>query len=129
MLQSEQIENIIKSRPRSFGWFTLQKIWLIIFIIVGCVFFSIFLWQLLTYMTQIVFIEASIENLQQQLKISKETSTIIIEQLIKRGAIFSIVESFFLSIFSFIIARYCKKVINRNRYIIKMERELKNNRI
>ena len=122
-MENTEINNLIASRPNAYGWLGFQRFLLFIFFILAIIFlfnaFCIVIYGLVEY----VLMSKAANELADEIGHREEIQDLVKHfDPIKYKAI---LYSFFLSLSFFIIARYCQKTINRNRYILRLEEELK----
>lgn len=123
-MENTETGKLLASRPNAYGWLGFQRFLLFMFILLGIIMFFntvyIVCRGLIKYS---VIIETSRElagSKGDEIKM-KEFLVNYIEPIKYKAILYS----FFLSLSFFIIARYCQKTINRNRYILRLEEELK----
>lgn len=121
-MEKEKINNLIIKRPRAYGWIIPQRLFLWLFILCG----GICIINTAIIITIGIIEYSSLEEFSRQVAGSspsdqQQVMEFLLNWLepIKYKAI---LYSIFLSVLFFILARYSQKIINRNRYILKLER-------
>lgn len=123
-MENTEITHLIAARPNAYGWLGFQRFLLRIFLILGLI-----LSFNTVYIVSCGIIKYSlIEEASGEFtgtpgdKVKMQNFLMKCTDPIQTKAI---LYSFFLSLSFFIIARYCQKTLNRNRYILRLEKELK----
>lgn len=120
-----ELEHLMARRPKAYGWLNFQRFLTWFFLILGILLFintiAIVTMGLMRYM---IIEEASREVASRYQADESDVRTILVRYLEPIKYV-TILYSFFLSMSCFVIARYCQKIINRNRYILQIEQELK----
>ena len=126
-MYKEAVEQLIHNRPRVYSWLGIQQLFLWLFTLSGITFFVVSIYQIISGAFKMIFINQiskqialKIGNIELQNEISK-----ILQNALGKMQVQLILYSLLLSICCFIIARYCQKVLNRNRYILKLEQIIK----
>lgn len=119
----QNIELLIAGRPRVYVQNGFQRFLIWLFVSLGILFILNTFYILTRSLFDYILIYAAAEEIAQRYQLDQ---TQVEEILLKhfdpikyKAALYS----FFLSAAFFIIARYCQKVINRNRYILRLETE------
>ena len=119
--------DISASRPWVYSRFGYQRFFLVLFLILGILSLfntlGIIAWGLIK---AYVLDEASASiATQYNLKDQEPQIRQTLYEYLNPIRIKVILYSFSLTLCFFILARYCQKVLNRNRYIVKLEEEIK----
>lgn len=122
-MNTSAIDNLIASRPRVFDWLGFQRFWLWIFLILGIIFLFNTGYIIACGLVKSYFIDEASKELAIQLNTDQQHVKAVLVKYFDPIKYKAILYSFFLSLCFFILARYCQKIINRNKYILLLEQE------
>ena len=125
-MDNRVVTNIIAERPKAYEWFGFQQFFMIVFLITGIGFLINTLYTLIGGAAKMIIIEAISNELTKGTGVKPEEVQKVLMTLVGSLELEILIFSLLLSATFFMLARYCKKTINRNRYILKLEQVLKN---
>ena len=129
-MKTIEFDKHIANRPRVYAQLGFQRTLLLLFLTFGIIFFVNTGIIAVTSMFKYLLIDqVSHEISQTYSTVNKKAINALLTEHFEPIKYRAIAYSFFLSISFFIISRYCQKIINRNKYIIKLEEELKRTNI
>lgn len=122
-----RLNELIKDRRSVFSKLDFQRFLLVLFLVIGLLFFISGMLAIFISIVQMVYVDeltnqiASETNLEKYKDIIKHICTEVIQPM----ELWSGCKSSFLGISFLALSRYCQKVLNRNRYILTLEAEIK----
>ncbi|MFL5754478.1 MAG: hypothetical protein ACJ76F_13785 [Bacteroidia bacterium] len=113
----------IPARPRVYSWLNFQRILLWLFCINGIIAFSVFIFKLSISILEMMLIERAGKEIAMELNRQEMQNKIEILLIRELEPLKTELLIYLLSVclLFFILARYCQKVINRNKYILELE--------
>jgi hypothetical protein len=119
----EEIDVLIAGRPRAYTWLGFQRVLLWTFLSLGIILFFNTVYMVASGIAEYLYIEKASQEIAKIYQLNKKEVEEILIRYFDPIKYKSYLYSFFLSLSFFIIARYAQKVINRNQYIILLEKE------
>jgi len=119
----EEFDLLISRRPRAYSWLGFQRFLLWTFIVLGIMLFFNTVYIIVIGITHYLFIDEASHEIASRYQLSQQNVQEILIKYFDPLKYKSILYSFFLSLSFFVLARYSQKVINRNRYILLLEKE------
>lgn len=118
-----EMDSIIAGRPKAFAWLGFQRSLLWLFLALGIVFMINTSCIVVSGMIKYFFIDEASKKIAAEFQINQFKVQDILLKYLNPLNYEVILYNFFLSISFFITARYCKKIMNRNKYILQLENE------
>lgn len=119
----KNIEILIAGRPRVYVQNGFQRFLIWLFVSLGILFILNTFYILTRSFFEYVFISQAAEEIAQRYGLDQKQLEDILMRYFDPIKYKAALYSFFLSASFFTIARYCQKVINRNKYILRLETE------
>lgn len=126
-MNKETIEQTLNKRPRVYAWTKVQQTFLWCFVLAGITSFAIGVFKLMAGVAKVFLIEELSKSISHEVGKEHLQGNIHILLVKSLGTLQTqlIIYILLLSLSCFIIARYCQKVLNRNRYILQLEQIIK----
>ncbi len=119
----EEIDLLITRRPRAYSRLGFQRFLLWTFLVLGIILFFNTAYIIASGIVHYLFIDEASREIAVRYQLNQRDVEEILIKYFDPLKYKSILYSFFLSLSFFILARYSQKVINRNNYILLLERE------
>jgi hypothetical protein len=122
-----QLKNLIKDRRVVFSHLSWQRFLLVLFLIIGLVFFISGTIFIFISIVQSMYVEELTNQIADETNLERYKDVIrhICTEVIQPKEMWSACKSLFLGISFLALSRYCQKVLNRNKYILTLEEEIK----
>lgn len=120
-----ELEQLMARRPKAYGWLNFQRFLIWLFLILGILLFIHTITIVAMGFMKIMIIEEASREVALKYQADEADVHTILVKYLEPFKYAAILYSFFLSMSCFVIARYCQKIINRNRYILQIEQALK----
>jgi hypothetical protein len=124
-MENTEITNLMAARPNVYGWLGFQRFWLRIFLMLGLILSFNTVYIVSCGIIKYYLIDKASAEFAEAYHINQADMQEFLTEHLEPIKYKAILYSFFLSLSFFIIARYCQKTLNRNRYIMRLEEELK----
>lgn len=125
----EEIDMLIARRPVAYTRLGFQRFLLWMFILCGIILFFNTVYIIVSGLTDVIFIMTASHEIADRYRLNQQDVEEILIKYLEPIKYKAILYSFFLSLALFLMARYAQKVINRNKYILLLEREWTRRRI
>lgn len=119
----EEIGLLITRRPRAYSRLVFQRFLRWTFLVLGIILFFNTAYIIASGIAHYLFIDEASHEIAGRYQLNQQDVEEILIKYFDPLKYKSILYSFFLSLSFFILARYSQKVINRNNYILLLERE------
>ena len=117
------IDDLIAKRPRVYGWLGFQKFLLWTFLILGIMLLINTAFIIASGLIRYSVIEETSRQIANKYHLDQKEVLDFLISWLAQIKLKVILYSFFLSVSFFSLSRYCQKIINRNRYILRLETE------
>jgi hypothetical protein len=126
-----QLKKLIKDRRVVFSHLSWQRFLLVLFLIIGLVFFISGTIFIFISIVQSMYVEELTNQIADETNLERYKDVIrhICTEVIQPKEMWSACKSLFLGISFLSLSRYCQKVLNRNKYILTLEEEIKKLRV
>ena len=124
-MRTMELEHLMARRPKAYGWLNFQRFLIWFFLILGILLFIHTITIVTMGFMKIMIIEEASREVASRYQADESDVRTILVRYLEPIKYVTILYCFFLSMSCFVIARYCQKIINRNRYILQIEQELR----